>query len=532
MKNKDRAGRPLFPLRAQFTITFFLLMISVVLLCVLLNGLFLERFYRNDRIRAFRSCYETLDRAVTENTISSDAVDSELLKITGRENIGVIVMNVDADTLKSYASDPETMERRMWDHLVGNTPYLPAEEAGSGSTAGVSSPEDYRKTRYQAFYIVEDLEAGDDYTLQVILDKRTDTQYLEMWGILEDGSYFLLRSALESIESSSALAGFFFLRVGLAATLFGALLSAILAGTVTSPIRRLTQISTAMKSLDFSRRYEDRNPTEIGILGQNINELSDILERTISELKKANKELVRDIRKKEEDEAMRREFLRNVTHELKTPLALIQGYAEGLQEGISDDPESTAFYCDVIVDEARKMNLLVGKLLTLNELESGHPEVNMERFDISALVHNYLNTSAILAENAGAAVNFEDPGPVMVWADEFLVEEVLSNYFSNAVHHVSGEKVIDIRIEPKDNCVRISVFNTGSPIPEEDLPHLWEKFYKVDKARTRAYGGSGVGLSIVKAVMNLLRQDYGVINYDNGVRFWFELAADPRPEGE
>jgi signal transduction histidine kinase len=113
-----------------------------------------------------------------------------------------------------------------------------------------------------------------------------------------------------------------------------------------------------------------------------------------------------------------------------------------------------------------------------------------------------------------------------VWADEFWTEEVFMNYFSNAVNHCNGKKVIDIHFEEKQNCVRVVVFNTGSPIPEESLPHLWEKFYKVDKARTREYGGSGVGLSIVKAIMDQMHQDYGVINYDNGVAFWFELEKD------
>ena len=113
-----------------------------------------------------------------------------------------------------------------------------------------------------------------------------------------------------------------------------------------------------------------------------------------------------------------------------------------------------------------------------------------------------------------------------MWADEFKTEEVFSNYFSNAINHVLGEKVIDVRLIRMENKVRVSVFNTGEPIPEDSLGHLWEKFYKVDKARTREYGGSGVGLSIVKAIMESMNQEYGVTNYDNGVAFWFELGRN------
>ena len=220
---------------------------------------------------------------------------------------------------------------------------------------------------------------------------------------------------------------------------------------------------------------------------------------------------------------MRQEFLNNVSHELKTPIALVQGYAEGLKENISDDPESREFYCDVIMDEAAKMNKLVKNLLTLNQLESGRDEVTMERFDIVSLVRGVLQSMDIMIQQKEAKVNFEASDPVYVWADEFKIEEVVTNYTSNALNHLNGEKEIEIRVLPEDDRVRVTVFNTGTPIPEEDIPKLWNKFYKVDKARTREYGGSGIGLSIVKAIMESLHQQYGVQNYDNGVEFWFTL---------
>ena len=225
----------------------------------------------------------------------------------------------------------------------------------------------------------------------------------------------------------------------------------------------------------------------------------------------------------QETERQRREFIANISHELKTPIALIQGYAEGLLEDVNSDPESRKFYCDVIVDEAAKMNNMVKKLLTLNQLESGNDVVSMERFDITALVHNYLQSADLLAKQNGISVHMDQTKEIYVWGDEFKIEEVLMNYFSNAVNHCEKEKVIEVKIEEMDGHARVSVFNTGMPIPEDSLPHLWEKFYKVDKARTREYGGSGIGLSIVKAIMESMNQKYGVINYENGVRFWFEL---------
>jgi signal transduction histidine kinase len=280
-----------------------------------------------------------------------------------------------------------------------------------------------------------------------------------------------------------------------------------------------------MKHLDFDAKYTGRDKTEIAVLGNNINELSETLENKISELKTANNELLKDIERKDKVDEMRREFLSNVSHELKTPIALIQGYAEGLKEGINSDDESRDFYCDVIMDEANKMNIMVKKLLTLNQLECGNDVVSMERFDIIALIKNYIASSDILLKQKNISVRMEDYPSVYVWGDEFKVEEVFMNYFSNAINHAEGENVIDVKVQKQDGKIRISVFNTGIPIPQDSVEHLWEKFYKVDKARTREYGGSGIGLSIVKAIMESMNQEYGVINYDNGVEFWFTLDA-------
>ena len=251
--------------------------------------------------------------------------------------------------------------------------------------------------------------------------------------------------------------------------------------------------------------------------------MSERLEQTISNLKEANYKLQKDIEQKEKRENMRSEFLGNVSHELKTPIALIQGYAEGLKEGVNDDPESREFYCEVIMDEAGKMNRMVKNLLALNQLEFGQDDVQFERFDITSLISGVLQSLDILIEQKEAQVIFRHKNPVYVWADEFKVEQVVRNYVNNALNHVDGEKVIEIKITKENDMAKITVFNTGTPIPEEDLPHIWEKFYKVDKARTREYVGNGIGLSIVKAIMDSFGKGYGAINHTNGVEFWFEL---------
>ena len=185
------------------------------------------------------------------------------------------------------------------------------------------------------------------------------------------------------------------------------------------------------------------------------------------------------------------------------------------------------FYCSVIIDEASKMNTMVKKLLTLNQIEFGNEELVMERFDIIELVSSVVNANELRANQKGIKMIFNQTDEhIDVWSDEYKIEEVITNYISNAINHCDFDKIIEVNVKKVDNDnVRVSVFNTGKNIPDEDIDNIWGKFYKVDKARTREYGGNGIGLSIVKAIMDSYGKQYGVRNLENGVEFWFDLDA-------
>ena len=488
------------PITRQIAIIFIALMAGTIVLCWFINGTFLEKFYIKNKTDAIERAYESVNIAANNGDITSEGFDLELRKICDMNNISMVVIDAESNTIKSSSRDSDVLVRRLYDNFF--------------------IPNNFRKY----------LKETDKYSLAIKMDKMTSTEYLEMWGVLDNGNLFLIRSPLESIRDSVKIANKFLGYVGIFTTLLSAALIWIVTQRITKPIMRLKDISERMTNLDFEAKYESKGRDEIDLLGEHINQLSDTLKNTISELKTANNELKRDIEKKEKIDEMRKEFLSNVSHELKTPIALIQGYAEGLKEGINDDDvESRNFYCDVIMDEAGKMNNMVKKLLTLNQLESGNDVVSMERFDVVAMIRNFLQSATILVKQNQVTINMNEQRQIYVWADEFKTEEVIRNYFSNAMNHVSApddeDKTIEFRFDVMDNKVRIGVFNTGNPIPEESLPHIWEKFYKVDKARTREYGGSGVGLSIVKAIMESMNQQYGVKNYTNGVEFWLELET-------
>lgn len=485
-----------YSIKQQIALIFIAVMAGTIVLCWIVNNCFLEDYYISNKTKAIIEAYKRVNEVNLSGDITSETFEIELRKTCDMYNISVLVIDAQSNTIQSSTPDTDRLMRRLYDNYF--------------------SPQKNIK------YLLE----NDKYSIAMCMDRATYTEYLEMWGVLDNANLFLIRSPLESIRDSVSIANKFLAYVGMAATVISAVLIWLLTTKITKPIMQLKDISEKMTHLDFDSKYVSQGKNEVDLLGEYINELSSTLEKTISELKTANNELQRDIEKKEQIDEMRKEFLANVSHELKTPIALIQGYAEGLMEGISDDAESREFYCEVIMDEANKMNIMVRKLLDLNQLEFGNDVVTMERFDVSALIKNFVQSADILISQNQVDVRMDIVSPIYVWADEFKTEEVIRNFFSNAMNHVKGDKIIDIkcqRIVDGDNKVRVSVFNTGDPIPEESVVHIWEKFYKVDKARTREYGGSGVGLSIVKAIMESMNQKYGVTNYTNGVEFWFEL---------
>ncbi len=480
-------------LKTQMIMVFVGLLICLVAAFMIINGRFLEPYYISNKESRFIELYENLNNVSNDDDWDAKKKNDSLLHFAEKNNISYLVIEKDND-VHTNVHDKNMLKNQLMGYFLN--------QAQKESSV---------------------LKSTDNYQITRSWDPWNQNYYIEMWGNLDDGSQFLLRSPVESIKESAAIYNRFLLYIGSILIVITVLLIWYFSKRITEPLRELARLSDRMADLDFEAKYTSGGSNEIGELGANFNRMSEKLESTISELKKANNSLQKDIEQKDKLEKMRNEFLGNVSHELKTPIALIQGYAEGLKEGVNEDAESRDFYCDVIMDEAAKMNRMVKNLLTLNQLEFGDEDIVFDRFNLTALIRGVLQSMEILADQADATVNFRQTEDIYVWADEFKVEQVVRNYVSNAFHHVSGDKVIEVKMIVEGDKVRVTVFNTGTPIPEEDIGHIWDKFYKVDKAHTREYGGNGIGLSIVKAIMKSFHQQYGVKNYDNGVEFWFEL---------
>ncbi len=477
----------------EYTFVFGLLLSLCIVLACVFNMLTLGRAYSYNKQKVLLSCYSDIDKAAVDGDISSESFDESLRQMSWINNIEVLVIDADKQIVKSTDRDSSLMSKRLLDFVFGGADNVPP------------------------------IYSNGKIRIQQTMDPRVRIDYLELWGSLSNGDFVLMRTPVQSMREASILANTMFIRFGIIAIIAGIIFVSLVTKRITKPIRKLVDISEKMTRLDFSEKYVGNTDNEVDVLGERMNDLSDKLEGTIRELKGANAQLQQDIEKKTEIDEMRKEFLSNVSHELKTPIALIQGYAEGLKDCVNDDADSRDFYCDVITDEADRMNKLVKNLLALNELEFGNNKVEIEHFDLMELIRNCAESMDILVKQNDIRLVLPDDKSVSVWADEFKTEQVLTNYLSNAIHYASGEKIVKITIDRNGSLVRVGVFNSGDPIADDAMPNLWTKFYKADKARTREYGGSGIGLSIVKASMEAMGRQYGVENHDDGVNFWFEL---------
>lgn len=503
-------------IRIRYTLIVVGLIAATVVGSILLNLAYFEIYYFKNKEKSIDQMYELMESMLAETSAAESAKgeyvqldeDSELLlrQYCENSNLDLLILQGDKILVGAFGGG-------IVNHCVffrGNEREL--KNLIFGYALG---------SRYNADNVI--LRDENHYVCQAH-DEDLKTDFLESFGTTKDKRFFIvMRTPLQNMQENIMLSNEFNLRTAIAILMLGAVIAYLFAGRMSRPIKKLSEIAGRMERLDFTAHYDGKEKDEIGVLGNTMNQLSRQLERTITELKEANLELQRDIEKKEAQENMRQEFLAGVSHELKTPIALIQGYTEGLRDGVTEDEESRNWYCDVIIDEATKMNRMVRQMLTLNEIEFGSAKGRMEHFDLGEMIRGVLASYQIMFRQKGVTLELICAESVYVWADELRIEDVLRNYLSNALNHVDGERVITVETREHDGLIRVSVKNTGRPIPEEEQEKIWLRFYKVDKARTREYGGNGIGLSIVKAVMEAHGRDCGVYNTEDGVVFWFEL---------
>ena len=468
----------------------------------ILSACFLGDYYIFHKRKDLRDIYDDLSVRCLDGTLYGPENKAETAAYFDMYSVSCLITGADGEPLVSSNTDSTVLLNQLNYAMFSND---------------------------QSIEIIKKTDSYQIFT-QVFPDSSED--YLVLLGLLPDGNILFVRTTVSALNHMTSITNRFFMIMAVMAILFTALIGHIVMARFTSPLINLIDITKRISNFDFEARYKPQHIyNEIDDLGEHINEMSTTLKRAISQLRVANESLKHDLEVKEETENMRKEFVSNVSHELKTPIALIQGYAEGLQEGIMEDENSRQIYLDIILDEANKMNRLVREMLILNQLEAGQMSMDLVDFDVTEMIDSIVDNNKINFEAQNITYTFNNKCECYIHADEFLVEQVITNFISNAIHYVTNGNIINVSYDfTKKGKVRISVFNSGNNIAKKDIKRIWEKFYKADKARSREYGGSGIGLSVVKATMELLHEKYGVENVPDGVEFWceFSLAKDTK----
>ncbi len=470
--------------------------LTIIVALILMNNIILKSFFLYSKEQTLLDVYNQINEFY-KNPEDSDKMKDELQKIAVNNNFDILIQK--ENYINVYTSNREF---------------------------GLSNIE-INKILEESNKENELLYNKDNVNVKKVADSKTNMRYILLSARLDNGYFLYIKLPLQFIYDSVKISNTFLYLIGGATVIISGIVTMFIAKRFTEPILELNDIAKRMAKLDFSKKYQENEAEdEINNLGKSINEMSRKLETTIKQLRTSNTELERDIEEKSKIDEMRRTFISDVSHELKTPIALIQGYSEGLIENVNSDEENRKFYAEVIQDEANKMDKLVKELLELMKLEYGGRKFNNTNFNIVELVNEVIRKSKVMLEENKIKVKFENEEEHYVYADEFYMEQILTNYFTNAIKNadeIEKEKYIEIKIEEKESTVRISVFNTGKNISEENLNKIWKRFYKEDSSRNREAGGSGIGLSLVKAIMDNYKNEYGVINKYNGVEFYFEL---------
>lgn len=484
--------------RLLTSITGIVLLMGAIM--ILMNGTLLEGYYIFIERRMLTT--QAVKIASIVEGSSDDGSLSDLLEGTERKN-SLSVSIIGQDGIPRYFTRIGVMDQPFGGRVPGDKPAL--------------------VQRTPDFSILDSVKLEDGSILELEDDIRLGVRYMTVKKQLSDGSWLDVRVMLSSIERGAAVANTFILyavALGLVVTVIWAV---SFSRKFTKPLVEMSGIAKDISDLDFSRKCETGQLDEMGQLGRSINELSEKLSASLGDLKLKNRMLEGELERERQLDRLRKEFVANVSHELRTPISVIQGYAEALKMNITKDEAKRDYYSGVIVDEAERMNKLVADLLELSQYQSGGAKLDRKRFCLTDLVRRI--AERCVKPELAASLRLDLPDKAEAFADVRRTEQVLINFLNNASEHLCDGGRIDVRVLGEDGGPWVlEVVNDGDPIPEEAIEHIWDSFYRADKARSRSLGRYGLGLSIVRAIQEMHGMRYGAENLGKRVRFWAEIA--------
>lgn len=495
-------------IKAKMVLLLFGMILIFLIMTLLANTIFIKSFYTSKQEKKLESCFEQ----VKALDYSSHDIARQLWKIEESQNIQILIIrNSKATNINEvfYCSSS-----------LSDSLFLPEGEEGGRWFVDWLVPTDDEEDSVDIFSTVPSFGTRVNPAFSLSYLSLYAKAQLPYQG--EQQNFFIIINApLAAIEQGIKISNSFTAIVAAIMLVFCVISSLFLGGKITAPLLRMSATANKIAHMDFSETVEYDSNDELGELADSINGLSKQLRTKILDLSVANERLHQELIQRERIDNMRKELISNVSHELKTPLAIILGYCEGLQINVNSDERE--YYCSVIEDEAIKMSNLANRLLDLAELESGEWTPDFREFSLSELAKDRLNKLKPLLDERGISTQFECEEDFICVGDPERMEEVLNNLLTNAKNHTPDDGSIKVILKRESTYVSCSVYNSGSHIPEESIERIWDSFYKVDKARTRAYGGSGLGLKIVSSILDMHKSSYGARNTEDGVEFYFSM---------
>ncbi len=469
-------------LKGKLVLMLLTIVFSVLMVLFIANNVLLEPYYTEREKAGFTATYERIRVVAQENPSELAAY---LSQIAANSTTTIVVTDNNYNLL--YSSTNLFEEKNS---------YL-------------------NKNALAYFAQLLPIPSGEQYNVKTIQD-QLGSQHLVMFAELNSYCKLFLTKPIASITKSTEIYNEFFLIAIIVIGFIGAIIMFLIGSYFVRPIYEMVDISKRITNLDFSKKFKVRGDDEINILGEQINIMSDRLSRNIWMLSRANTALQNDLSQKERIEKMRKEFLQNASHELKTPISVIASYTEMLKDKLITEEEDREYYYNVIYEETEKMGSIVKNLLGMAQLESQSLQVNPEGFDISDLLTDVLTTFQLHFEKKEISLTTSIENNLVVHADKFLIERVMTNYINNAIEHIDEKKQMQISLYTENDMVYFGVYNSTDQILDSEK--IWTSFYKSDVS-----SGSGLGLSIVKAIMEAHKKPYGFHHKDDGVEFYIQL---------
>lgn len=488
------------------------LVIGLFLIAYFAQAIFFESFYIYKRSMSLAKEVNKFHDLYSLHIDSGEDLIKVLQKFENDNNAQVFIMSLDGKN--NYISKNVQTNKENLDTLTAFCRELITD------TDLINQVVQFSQTRYKVF----ENESSGSKKIGVVSTLSLNSK---------NDSIIFCVSSIQPIKEAAEVTNEFFIYLFFGLIVISIMLSLIYSNLISKPLVNLTRAANKISRMNFIEVCETNREDEIGSLAKSLNFLSKNLQAALLDLQQKNKKLEEDIEKERQLEDMRKDFISNVSHELKTPIGIIEGYAEGLKDGIVCG-EDANLYLETIIDESRKMTVLVTNMLELSKLESGTIKPNFEAFNINRLINKILTKHKPDFEENKFNVNFTSSIPYSyVYADPFQMEQVLTNLITNAIKYTPPRNDININIEEKLDRFKISVQNMGVTIPEEEIGKLFDKFYRLDKSRERTQKNStGIGLSIVKNILRLHNSEFNFQNIYRGVEFYFYLEKIVSPEDD